>query len=40
MSAAQLRLRFPATCPSGLTWRLALNAAVRREDALLALRHA
>jgi hypothetical protein len=40
MSAAQLRLLFPATCATGLSWRLALSAAVRREDALLALRRA
>jgi len=37
MSAAQLRLMFPATSTPSLSWRLAQVAAARREEALLAL---
>jgi hypothetical protein len=36
MSAVLFRLYFPATSGSALSWRLALNAATRREEALLA----
>ena len=38
MSAVLVRLQFPATCGSSLSWRLALTAATRREEMLLALR--
>lgn len=38
MSAVLLRLLFPPTCGSALSWRLALSAATRREETLLALR--
>jgi hypothetical protein len=38
MPAVQLRLLFPAACGSALSWRLALSAATRREEMLLALR--
>ena len=40
MSAVRRRLLFPATCGSALSWRLALSAAIRREETLLALRRA
>jgi hypothetical protein len=36
MSAVLLRLLFPPTCGSSLSWRLAVSAATRREDVLLA----
>jgi hypothetical protein len=36
MSAVLLRFLFPATCGSSLSWRLALSAATRREEMLLA----
>ena len=35
MSAVLVRLLFPATCASSLSWRLALSAATRREQALI-----
>jgi hypothetical protein len=40
MSAVLVRLLFPATCASSLSWRLALSAATRREETLVALRGA
>ena len=40
MSAVLLRFLFPATCGSSLSWRLALSAATRREETLLAARGA
>ena len=36
MPAALLRLLFPPTCGSSLSRRLALGAAIRREETLLA----
>ena len=38
MSAVLLRLLFPATCGSALSWRLASSAAIRREETLFTLR--
>ena len=38
MSADLRRSLFPATCGTSLSWRLALSAATRREETLLALR--
>jgi len=38
MSAALVRLLFPATCASALSWRLTLDAAIRREESLRSFR--
>jgi len=38
MSAVQLRSKFPVTLACGLSWRLAVSAAIRREETLIALR--